>query len=148
MANTKTKALSARLVSEQLFESVYMYVSVNSRWQSRWCSNHNLHVHFLVLKHCLQNTEQSCPYQEWIDHFSSQQKKQNVLHIAAHYGRLDCLKELHPHVPNTILETDSLYLATDKVSVARQLHLSKTCDRHTTLWAWIPACVFLLPAVV
>jgi len=63
-----------------------------------------------VLKHFL--------YQESIiiTYISSQQKKQSVLHIAAHYGRLDCLKELHLHVPDTILETDSLYLATDKVS--------------------------------
>jgi len=38
------------------------------------------------------------------------------LHIAAHHGRLDCLKELHPHIPSTIPETDSLYLATDKVT--------------------------------
>jgi len=52
MANKKTKALPARLVSAQLFESVYIQSIHDGNLDS--VANHNLHVHFLVLKHCLQ----------------------------------------------------------------------------------------------
>lgn len=48
--------------------------------------------------------------------FCSPQKKQNVLHIAAREKRLDCLKELHQYMPPASPETDSLYLAIDKVT--------------------------------
>ena len=48
--------------------------------------------------------------------FSSQQKKRNVLHIAARKQRLDCLKELHRYIPPVSPDADSLYLAVDKVT--------------------------------
>ena len=48
--------------------------------------------------------------------FSSQQKKLNILHIAARKQRLDCLKELHQYIPPASPDADSLYLALDKVT--------------------------------
>ena len=46
------------------------------------------------------------------------QKKQNVLHIAAHERQLECLKELHVSLPS---DESDLYFTLDKVGVEQVL---------------------------